>query len=166
MGVEPVISLHDTKGRVVWANYAPAGAALDELIGSYPWDWVPESEKESVKSRFSVCIALGEPQRFRLVGNVHGHRVEINCKVDPTSGTTLPIIARTRVADERILLLTPRERQILQLVGQDIDAKVIARLLRISRSAVDTYRHRAKEKLGIKSMTGLALFAACHLEDG
>jgi DNA-binding CsgD family transcriptional regulator len=162
--VEPVISLHDAKGRVVWANYAPAGATLEELIGSYPWDWVPEAEKNAVKARFFSCIALDESQRFSVIGDVHGRRVEINCRINPTSGPALPIIARTRVLDDRILLLTQRERQILQLVGQDIDAKVIARLLRLSRSAVDSYRYRAKAKLGIKSMTGLAIFAACNLE--
>lgn len=159
VGIEPVISLHDSHGKVIWANYAPTPATLDELIGSYPWDWVDEPDKLSVKSRFSVCIALGEPQYFQSIANVHGRRLPLDCRIDPTSGSTLPVIARTRVMNDKVLRLTEREKAILRLTVKGLSMRAIGKVMHLSTSTVATYRSRAASKVGAKTFAELAIFA-------
>jgi len=50
----------------------------------------------------------------------------------------------------RLHLLTPKERDCLRLVMERRSSKQIARQLGISRTSVDTYVRRAREKLGLK----------------
>src|ERR1043166_4020181 len=53
------------------------------------------------------------------------------------------------MTDERLELLTPRERECLQLVDQHLSSKQIARRLGMSKTSVDTYCDRARRKLGV-----------------
>jgi DNA-binding NarL/FixJ family response regulator len=55
--------------------------------------------------------------------------------------------------------LSPRERQILQLVAEGKSSKVIAGTLHLALSTVSTYRSRLMRKLGVKDLTGLIKFA-------
>lgn len=165
MDDECVISLHDPRGRVVWANYAPPPATLEELIGSWPWEWVPESEKDRVKSLFAKCLALQEVQEFDSVADVHGVRLLLHVRLDATTGPAIPIIARTHVIDSRISLLTDRERLVARLSATGMSAAQIARTLGISPSTVDTHRHRARRKLGLPSLAALGLFALRNLPE-
>ena len=60
--------------------------------------------------------------------------------------------------------LSPRERQILQLVAAGKSTADIARSLSLASSTVDTYRSRLMKKLDIDSIAGLVKFAiACGL---
>ena len=55
--------------------------------------------------------------------------------------------------------LTDREMAVFQLLGQGKAAAEIAGRLNLSRKTVETYRRRAKEKLGLESVTELLQFA-------
>ncbi len=55
--------------------------------------------------------------------------------------------------------LTDREMAVFQLLGQGRPADDIADRLNLSRKTVETYRRRAKEKLGLDSVTELLQFA-------
>lgn len=59
--------------------------------------------------------------------------------------------------------LSPRERQVLQLVVEGRSSAEIARLVHLSTSSVDTYRVRLMKKLGVQDLAGLIKFA---LEQG
>lgn len=56
--------------------------------------------------------------------------------------------------------LTDREMAVFQLLGQGQPAEEIAERLHLSRKTVETYRRRAKEKLGFETVTELLQFAA------
>lgn len=58
--------------------------------------------------------------------------------------------------------LTPRERQVLQLVAESKTTKEIAVLLAISVKTVETYRARIMEKLGIHETAGVVRYAIRH----
>ncbi|HUA98719.1 MAG TPA: response regulator transcription factor [Terracidiphilus sp.] len=58
--------------------------------------------------------------------------------------------------------LTPRERQVLQLVAESKTTKEIAALLEISVKTVETYRSRIMEKLGIHETAGIVRYAIRH----
>jgi DNA-binding NarL/FixJ family response regulator len=55
--------------------------------------------------------------------------------------------------------LTPREREVLQLLGQWKTTRDIARELNVSYKTADCYREKLKEKLDLKNATELVQFA-------
>ena len=55
--------------------------------------------------------------------------------------------------------LSPREREILQLVAEGKTSAAIADTLFLSSKTVETYRSRLMQKLGIKDVAGLIKFA-------
>ena len=58
--------------------------------------------------------------------------------------------------------LSPREREILQLVAEGKTSQEIAERLSLSPKTVDTYRSRLMRKIGVEDMAGLVKFAIQH----
>lgn len=56
-------------------------------------------------------------------------------------------------------LLTPREREVLQLIAEGRATKQIAGRLGVSVKTVETYRRQIMEKLGIDTVAGLTKYA-------
>ncbi len=56
-------------------------------------------------------------------------------------------------------VLTPREREILQLIAEGRSTKEIASALHVSIKTVETHRQHVMEKLGIRSIAGLTKYA-------
>ena len=70
-----------------------------------------------------------------------------------------------RVLDEiknPLMQLSPREREVLQLVVEGQSSAEIAELLSLSCRSVETYRRRLMQKLGINNLPNLVKFAICH----
>jgi DNA-binding NarL/FixJ family response regulator len=65
-------------------------------------------------------------------------------------------------AEGPLARLSPREREILQLVVEGQSSAEVANLLSLSPKTIDTYRSRLMEKLGIKDLPGLIKFAVQH----
>jgi len=59
-------------------------------------------------------------------------------------------------------LLSPREREVLQLVAEGRSSAEIAESLSLSPKTVDTYRSRLMRKLDISDVPGLVKFALQH----
>jgi DNA-binding NarL/FixJ family response regulator len=55
--------------------------------------------------------------------------------------------------------LTPRQREVLQLIAEGNSTKQIARRLHISVKTVDTHRAQIMERLGIRHIAGLIRYA-------
>jgi DNA-binding NarL/FixJ family response regulator len=58
--------------------------------------------------------------------------------------------------------LTPRERQVLQLIAEGRTTKEIATLLGLTSKTAESYRARIMEKLGIHQTAGLVRYAIRH----
>ncbi|HEX2990313.1 MAG TPA: response regulator transcription factor [Anaerolineales bacterium] len=58
--------------------------------------------------------------------------------------------------------LSPRERQVLQLIAEGKTSSEAAAILFLSVKTVETYRSRFMQKLGLKDMTALVKFAIQH----
>jgi DNA-binding NarL/FixJ family response regulator len=56
-------------------------------------------------------------------------------------------------------LLTPRETEIVKLIGEGHSAREIAEILVLAEKTVDRHRSRVFEKLGLKDRVGLARWA-------
>jgi DNA-binding NarL/FixJ family response regulator len=55
--------------------------------------------------------------------------------------------------------LSPREKQVLQLLAEGHSARAVAEKLHISVKTVETHRRRLMEKLGIHNLAGLTKYA-------
>lgn len=58
--------------------------------------------------------------------------------------------------------LTPRQREVLQLLAEGKQAKEIAALLHVSGKTVEFHKYRIMETLGIRTVAGLAAYSAKH----
>lgn len=65
-------------------------------------------------------------------------------------------------AEGPLARLSPREREILQLVVEGKSSAEIAGILSLSPKTVETYRSRLMQKLGISDLPGLVKFAIQH----
>ena len=65
-------------------------------------------------------------------------------------------------AEAPLLRLTPREREVLQLVAEGNTNRQIAHYLGISIKTVEKHRFSLMDKLGIRDVTGLVRFAIAH----
>ena len=68
--------------------------------------------------------------------------------------------AQTATPADPLELLTPRERECLQLVDEHLSSKQIARELGMSKTSVDTYCDRARRKLGVDDRYAAARLGA------
>ena len=95
------------------------------------------------------------------VRSVHGGRRYLSQKI---TETVVDGYLREDQPSAPLGKLSPRERQILQLVAAGKSTADIARSLSLASSTVDTYRSRLMKKLDIDSIAGLVKFAiACGL---
>jgi DNA-binding NarL/FixJ family response regulator len=58
--------------------------------------------------------------------------------------------------------LTPRQREILQMIAEGKSTKEIAFVLNVSGKTVETHRAALMERLGIRDVAGLVLYAVRH----
>ena len=73
------------------------------------------------------------------------------------------ILQRRADSKERLIKqLSPREREVLQLVVEGQSSAQIARSLFLSPKTVETYRSRLMHKLDIKDLPALVKFAIQH----
>jgi DNA-binding NarL/FixJ family response regulator len=84
---------------------------------------------------------------------------------DRISQTVIEDYIHQRTADSEespIKRLSPREREVLQLVVEGKSSAEIASNLFLSPKTIETYRSRLMHKLGIKDLPGLVKFAIQH----
>lgn len=68
-------------------------------------------------------------------------------------------VSRTGGAIDPLDALTPRQREILQLVAEGFTSKDVAQRLGLSLKTVDTHRAQIMERLGVHDVAGLVRFA-------
>jgi DNA-binding NarL/FixJ family response regulator len=78
--------------------------------------------------------------------------------------TVINDVSQPEVPEARAPLarLTPREREILQLVVEGKSSSEIAAILSLAKGTVDTYRSRLMQKLGVNNLSNLIKFAIQH----
>lgn len=68
-------------------------------------------------------------------------------------------VERAGVEDTQPERLTPRQREILQLIAEGVTTREIAETLQISIKTVETHRAQLMERLGIHDIAGLVRYA-------
>jgi DNA-binding NarL/FixJ family response regulator len=131
-----VLSIHETKPYVYRALKAGAkGYLIKETAGLEVVDAVRE-------------VYQGERYLSQRIADL---LTDIAFRSLENSGETSPLEQ-----------LSPREREILQLVAEGKTSQEIAQRLSISSKTVDTYRSRLMHKIGVEDVAGLVKFAIQH----
>ncbi len=68
-------------------------------------------------------------------------------------------IATNKIPEPKLVHITKRELQVLQLLAEDNSSKEIAVKLKIGTTTVETYRRNLIDKIGVKSSLGLVKYA-------
>jgi DNA-binding NarL/FixJ family response regulator len=108
------------------------------------------SESSQLSEFHSLCINQPEPQLVRSMLQLvqHAH----------SSGRNLPPMPA--VLQQKIL--SDREIEVMALIVQGLINKEIADRLNIALSTVVTHRKNIMEKLGMKSVSALTIYAVMH----
>lgn len=131
-----VLSMHDSKEYIHRALKAGAsGYLLKDSAG-----------KEVVKAVRQVITG-----HYYLSEKVT--RTAIEKLIAESRGETMP---------SDLDRLSPREREVLQMVVEGYTSAEIAETLNLSPKTVDTYRSRLMDKLGVKGLPELVKFAIRH----
>ncbi len=75
---------------------------------------------------------------------------------------TAEAVRRIESLHEKVTPLTPREQEVLRLVVQGLLNKEIAEQLHVGLTTVISHRKNLTAKLGIKSVSGLTIYAVTH----
>ena len=68
-------------------------------------------------------------------------------------------VSRTGGSADPLAALTPRQREILQLVAEGHTSKEIAQRLGVSHRTIETHRNQLMKRLGVHDLPGLVRFA-------
>lgn len=162
----------DAAGHVIWSNergvriYLGPDARVEDTIGrswyelGFPAAWVEER-----LGLFAELIRSGDPVLLRTIWR--GRQVlawlypvppDDACPID-----RVLIVSRESEADPKALgeldALTPRELEVLALLGQGLSIKEISRLLFRSDKTIGRHRDAIGAKLGLHNKVDLAEIA-------
>ncbi|TFZ00287.1 response regulator transcription factor [Ramlibacter humi] len=128
------------------------------LLLLYPPCTTPGTGMFSMLRGYAAVSASNDP--MELLGALQALLCdEVRTGVDP--GETVPdsmVVEGVRI--------TPREREVMQLITQGLCNKRIARALNISLATVRTHRQRLMSKLGLRNSVEVALFGARAFRNG
>jgi DNA-binding NarL/FixJ family response regulator len=179
-GVEVVAEVEDGAGAVEAARtQKPDVVVIDvSMPGMNGLDATLRITAETPDAKV-LCLSMHSDRRFvdaalrsgargyllkecahdELVSAVHAV-VAGQVYVSPRLGDTVLAGYRADGAERSALdLLTPREREVLQLLAEGHSAQDIAARLYVSVKTVGTHREHLMQKLGTRSLAGLTKFA-------
>ncbi|MCB0211397.1 MAG: response regulator transcription factor [Anaerolineae bacterium] len=128
-----MLSMHASTKQVLWSLQAGATGYL--LKGS--------ASNEVIKAIRSVCSG----------------RRYLSHKISEQIGKEELQKLETKDITNPLAPLSPREREVLQLVVEGKSSAEIAKLLFLSTKTVETYRYRLMQKLNINDLPSLVKFA-------
>lgn len=150
---ETFVALCDWQGRLAWSS-----ALVSELrIGEPLWGSLTGTSKAAVQNAVSRVVTLRESQVIEM-------------ELDPAryyrawfwplnSPSVAVCILAAKVANQ-LTCLTEREQQCLNYLSQGYTIQEIASRLDVSHNTLHTHLRRCRQKLGIKDLKALLIFAA------
>ena len=125
-----VSSMHD---ELVYARLALQAGAMGYVHKQQP----PEKLVEAIESVLEGNVAVSDAVTKQLIEDARN----IEAVMNPYE------------------VLSKRELDVLRLIGQGMESRMIAKTLDVSQKTVDSYRERIKQKLDLPNATRLVHFA-------
>lgn len=144
-GADPFEAAEEIRGhspdtRILFLSGFPRDSYIDRMIACGAAGFVSKSEEFE-----SLVIAM----RHALSGREY-HSPVVEDRIVRTTG---------KPARSRLSTLSPREREMLRYLAEDMDPRQISKLTHITQRQVQRYDRRIRGKLGIRGAAGLARFA-------
>ena len=157
------ISLGDAHGLDLVQNLRAQYPALEVIVFSMYDEEVYAERALRAGARGYVMKSeptqsVAEAIRAAAVGEIYLNRRTASRLLQKMAGGSGPG-GRSGEAEPGLEELTDREMAVFQMLGQGKPTEEIAERLNLSRKTVETYRRRAKEKLGFETVTELLQFA-------
>jgi DNA-binding CsgD family transcriptional regulator len=149
------VTLCDWRGHSTWSSRNSPYAKAGDLA----WTNLTSESQQKAKSLFSRVVTLRETQSID-VSNLQGEW--LRCWMWPLQSPEVAVCVLSMRIPAEMGRLTERELECLELLGQGIETRDIARQLDLSLSTVHTHLKRAREKLGLPNVETLISFAARH----
>lgn len=147
----------DAHARFLWWFWTklPAQVQPPDVIGKTLWD-VADNAEELIP-RFSLCKVDNAPQQAVLVGEPSYRVLFLPCDLTLTSSVS--VVGVFSLIPPELARLTPREREVLALLPDDLSTKEIAKRLGIAYTTAETHVRHLKLKLSCRGIAGLVKFA-------
>jgi DNA-binding NarL/FixJ family response regulator len=150
------------------------------LPGLNGLDVTARARKEHPSTRILIVASDAQDEHVRralvvgsagyLLKNADRNELELALRVVARGDVWLSPEVATKVAaayarnsrsstDEPFDVLTPRQREVLQLIAEGLSSKEIATRIGVSVKTVDTHRTELMERLGIRGIAGLVRYA-------
>ncbi len=174
--VDYIIRVQDKEGRYLFLTAIVAGNLQHaDVIGKTPVDFFEPTVASRMVERLRKAVA--SRKGFTEAGEVtwKGETFHFLDQISPIKNadgnvdvvvTVSKKVAETRRASDSLAVLSdgaknlsPREREILQLIAHGLSIKEIAEKLCISAKTVETHRARIMQKLDLHKTSGLVSFA-------
>lgn len=152
------LALHGTYGLELVQNLRARYPGLRVLVYSM-YDESLYAER-AIRAGASGFVMKDQPTET-VTGAIHAiARGEIYLSGSMASSLLKRLVdGQSAEPDHLTHVLTDREMAVFQLLGEGHDVQSIADQLHLSRKTIETYRRRAKEKLGFESITELLQYA-------
>ena len=151
------ITICDWHGIVKWIG--GTGSVLKE--GDTVWDHLGDDSQEQAKVTFARVVSLREKAVIELE-NARGNY--FRAWIWPLDSPEMAVCILSVALPKSLQELTPREREILNLMSQSKSIKEIAANFDVSFSTVHTHLRRVRKKLNLTSSDSLYAYAIryCH----
>jgi DNA-binding CsgD family transcriptional regulator len=147
------VMLCDWRGSCIWKS----AATVPVNVGGFIWEQLTIESQKATKLAVGQVVAVRETQQLEVIDQ-QGERYR--GWLWPLDSPEVAVCVLALRIPRNLALLTGRERQCLELLGQGIETRLIAKQLDVSLSTVHTHMKRARERLGLRSVEALISFAA------
>ena len=151
------VMICDWHGRIVWMSNAEEKVKPGELA----WENLVEEDREHSRMAVARVVTLRESTSLE-VRNLEGETYRV--WLWPLHSPELAVCILAVSVPPELGSLTPREREILELLAEGCTTRDMAARLDVSLSTIHTHLRRCRQKLGLDSSESLTGFAAryCH----
>jgi DNA-binding CsgD family transcriptional regulator len=147
------VLLCDWRGRVVWGSMA-----FEQLrTGDEAWIYLAEECQELGRDAIARVVTLREHRSLEVANNRGQH---FRVWMWPLTAPDIAVCILGVTIPAGLALLTDRERECLQWLGEGHPTKEIAEELDIGLTTLHTHLRRCREKLGLPSSDALISYAA------
>lgn len=132
------------------------GEPSKKLLGESAWNRCKSNDQDQMRDGLAKLMLDHQTSSFdTIIHNIEDQRVLVSMyRLPIDQSSQYAVVGWCRRLSDDVLKLTDREREILELVCEELTSEQIAKQLHISPSTVETHRQNIAKKLGTNSVVG------------
>jgi LuxR family transcriptional regulator of spore coat protein len=145
-------------GTFAWVNPNDLSSAEspENILGESAWNRCGPDDQDVIRDGLAKLMLDHETGSFdAIIHNIEGQRLMVSMERLPiVQPSQHAVVGWCRRLSDEVLALTKREREILELVCDELTSEQIGKQLHISSATVETHRQNIAKKLGTSSVVG------------